>query len=294
MSARRRMTIKEVAQAAGVSTQTVSRVLNNRPDVAADTYDRVQRIIADTGYAPNLFARSLTQGRSHILGVVAYGFEYFGPSRLLTGIEQQAADTGYAISLNLIHRPETADVDEVINELIGRQVDGIIWAIPEVGGNRAWSHEHSPDLPVPVTLLGRHGRRDVIGRRSASTTGRSAVSPPSTWSPAGRGMSPSSPDRSTGGRHRSGSRAGARPSTPTGSANRTGASSRVTGARRAASAHSCRSWRSSRTSTRCSRATTRWRSESYTVPIGQVDGSPTTYRSSASTTSPSPRTSGRR
>ncbi len=114
----------------------------------------MQRIIADTGYAPNLFARSLTQGRSHILGVAAYGFEYFGPSRLLTGIERQAADTGYAISLSLVHRPETADVDEVISELVGRQVDGIIWAIPEVGGNRAWSHEHSPDLGVPVTLLG--------------------------------------------------------------------------------------------------------------------------------------------
>lgn len=148
------MTIKEVAQAAGVSTQTVSRVLNNRPDVAPETFERVQRIISDTGYAPNMLARSLTQGRSHILGVVAFGLDYFGPSRILTGIEQRAADLGYSISLNLIHRPETADVDEVLNGLIGRQVDGIIWAIPEVAENRAWSHERSPDLPVPVMLIG--------------------------------------------------------------------------------------------------------------------------------------------
>ena len=154
MAVRRRMTIKEVAQAAGVSTQTVSRVLNNRPDVAPETFDRVQRIIADTGYAPNMLARSLTQGRSNILGVVAFGLEYFGPSRVLTGIEQQAAELGYSISLNLIHAPETADVDEVLNGLIGRQVDGIIWAIPEVEENRAWSHDRSPDLPVPVTLVG--------------------------------------------------------------------------------------------------------------------------------------------
>jgi LacI family transcriptional regulator len=154
MTARRRMTIKEVALAAGVSTQTVSRVLNNRPDVAPETFERVQRIIADTGYAPNMLARSLTQGRSHILGVVAFGLEYFGPSRVLTGIEEQAAEMGYSISLNLIHQPETGDVDEVLNSLLGRQVDGIIWAIPEVGANRAWSHERSPDLPVPVTLVG--------------------------------------------------------------------------------------------------------------------------------------------
>jgi DNA-binding LacI/PurR family transcriptional regulator len=69
-----------VAEAAGVSTQTVSRVLNNRPDVAPATFERVQRIIEDTGYAPNLLARGLIQGRSRTLGVVAYGLEYFGPT----------------------------------------------------------------------------------------------------------------------------------------------------------------------------------------------------------------------
>ena len=166
MAARRRVTIREVAQAAGVSTQTVSRVLNSRPDVAPETYERVQRIIADTGYAPNMIARSLTQGRSHTIGVVAYGLDYFGPSRILTGIEQEAADTGYAISLNLVHQPETADVEEVLSGLIGRQVDGIIWAVPEVGANRAWSHERSPNLPVPVTLVG-----SMAGDASLSSIG---------------------------------------------------------------------------------------------------------------------------
>jgi LacI family transcriptional regulator len=154
MNPRGRLTIKEVAEAAGVSTQTVSRVLNNRPDVSAETYDRVKQIITDTGYAPNMMARSLTQGRSHILGVVAYGLDYFGPSRVLTGIEQQAADMGYAISLNLIHEPATNDVDALLSSLFSRQVDGIIWAIPEVGTNRVWSHGRNPDFPVPVMLVG--------------------------------------------------------------------------------------------------------------------------------------------
>jgi LacI family transcriptional regulator len=148
------MTIREVAEAAGVSTQTVSRVLNNRPDVAPETVARVRRVIAETGYAPNLLARGLTQGRSQTLGIVTFGLEYFGPSRLLTGIERQAAERGYAISLNLLHQPETADVVDVLSGLVGRQVDGIIWAIAEIGGNRAWSHERSPTLPVPVMLVG--------------------------------------------------------------------------------------------------------------------------------------------
>ena len=94
MAQRNRMTIRDVAAAAGVSIQTVSRVLNNRPDVAPETLVRVQDVIKATGYAPNMLARSLIQGRSHVLGVVAYGLEYFGPSRVLTAIERQAAQMG--------------------------------------------------------------------------------------------------------------------------------------------------------------------------------------------------------
>jgi LacI family transcriptional regulator len=154
MRARRRLTIREVADAAGVSTQTVSRVLNNRPDVSAETFLRVQRIIADTGYAPNMLARGLIQGRSRTLGVVAYGLEYFGPTRILTGIEQQAAEMGYSMSLNLIHQPEMGGVDGLLTSLSARQVDGIIWAIPEVSTNRTWSHTKGPDFPVPVLLVG--------------------------------------------------------------------------------------------------------------------------------------------
>jgi LacI family transcriptional regulator len=163
MTPRARLTIREVAQAAGVSTQTVSRVINNRPDVAPETFERVQRIIADTGYAPNTLAQSLTRGRSHVLGVVAYGLEYFGPSRILTGIEQQAADMGYSISLNLIHEPETDGVDQLLNSLFSRQVDGVIWAVPEVGRNRAWSNAVDSDLPVPVCLVGGQGGHSSLG-----------------------------------------------------------------------------------------------------------------------------------
>jgi len=154
MRPRRRLTIREVAEAAGVSTQTVSRVLNNRPDVSAETFERVQQIITDTGYAPNMLARGLIQGRSRTLGVVAYGLEYFGPTRVLTGIEQQAAEMGYSMSLNLIHQPEMDGVDGLLNSLSARQVDGIIWAIPEVSRNRTWSHTKGPDFPVPVLLVG--------------------------------------------------------------------------------------------------------------------------------------------
>ena len=71
---------------------------------------------------------------------------------------------GYSITLNLIHRPETDGVDRLLNSLSGRQVDGIIWAIPEVGSNRIWSHTTGAAFPVPVLLVG--GMTDASSLRS--------------------------------------------------------------------------------------------------------------------------------
>jgi LacI family transcriptional regulator len=149
-----RLTIKDVAHASGVSTQTVSRVLNDHPDVAPETFERVQRVISELGYRPNLLARGLIRGQSHSLGVVAYGLDYFGPSQILTGIERQAAASGYSMSLTLIHAPETDEVDHVIAELAGRQVDGIIWAIPEIARNRSWLRVGARHLPLPLVVVG--------------------------------------------------------------------------------------------------------------------------------------------
>jgi LacI family transcriptional regulator len=148
------LTIREVAAAAGVSAQTVSRVINNRPDVAPETYERVQRVISETGYAPNMLARGLTQGRSHVLGVVFYGLDYFGPSRVLTAIERKAAEIGYGITLNLVLQPDTQDAGNLLHRLSARQVDGIIWAIPEMGGNRARLRTQVGELPIPLVLVG--------------------------------------------------------------------------------------------------------------------------------------------
>ena len=150
----KRITIREVAAEAGVSAQTVSRVLNGRPDVAPETVERVREVISKTGYQPNMLARSLTQGRSRILGVVAYGQDYFGPAHVLTAIERRAAETGYAIMLNLMLEPDDGDVDHLLSTLAARQVDGIIWAIPAVADNRACLGSRLGHVAVPMILVG--------------------------------------------------------------------------------------------------------------------------------------------
>lgn len=156
----KRLTIRDVAKVAGVSTQTVSRVINKHPDVAASTLTRVRAVIQDLGYAPDILARSLIRGRSYTLGVVAYGLEFYGPSRLLTGIEQQAAELGYSIMLHLVHQPELADAKTLLETLHARRVDGVIWAIPEIGDNRRRATEISAAGP-PLVFV--NGDPDSVG-----------------------------------------------------------------------------------------------------------------------------------
>ncbi|MCK6626961.1 MAG: LacI family transcriptional regulator [Anaerolineae bacterium] len=153
MSVHKQVTIRQVAQQAGVSTQTVSRVLNNRPDVAAETRELVQQIINQLGYKPSALARSLIRRRSLTLGVVIAELGQYGPMRRLIGIEQGATEFGYRLHLSLVHQPEIDNGDQILDELLAWHVDGIIWAVPEVGHNRIWLQRKISQLPVPVVLI---------------------------------------------------------------------------------------------------------------------------------------------
>src|SRR5678809_1003620 len=103
-----RATIKEVASVAGVSTQTVSRVINERPDVSPETRRRVQDVIKALSYQPSALARSLISQRTHTLGVVTAGLRHIGPSRTLSGITSAAEE-----ALSLIHISEPTRQAEI-------------------------------------------------------------------------------------------------------------------------------------------------------------------------------------
>jgi DNA-binding LacI/PurR family transcriptional regulator len=148
-----RATIKEVASAAGVSTQTVSRVINERPDVSPETRARVQTIIDRLGYRPSALARSLIRQRSYTLGVVTAGLKYIGPSRTLSGITAAAEEAGYALLLKELPRFNANNIAPIFQSLISHHVDGVIWAVPEVGENRDWVNRLPIDLDIPVVYL---------------------------------------------------------------------------------------------------------------------------------------------
>lgn len=161
MNMNKRATIKQVAKAAGVSTQTVSRVINNRPDVSRETRERIQQVILEMDYRPSALARSLIQQRSFTLGVVTAGLKYFGPSRTLNGITSMAEELKYALLLEELPHFDSEDIKPLLQDLLSHHVDGIVWAVPEVGDNRRWVDEILMDMPVPVVFLTMQARAGV-------------------------------------------------------------------------------------------------------------------------------------
>ena len=122
---RRRVTIDDVARLAGVSHQTVSRVINNKPYVSPDTRQRVQRIITETGYRPSPIARSLVTARTATIGLVVPDISnpYF--SAIARGVEQVAYAHNYSVLLCNTGEDASREL-EVLRTLDERYVDGVI------------------------------------------------------------------------------------------------------------------------------------------------------------------------
>ena len=146
-------TLRDVADLAGVSTKTVSRVVNHQGEIREATRQRVQATIEQLGYRPNILARSLIHQRTDTLAVVAWGIDFFGPSQTVVGIEQQAHELGYSLFLNLVSQPDNSNHMQVLEALVDRRVDGIIWAVPEVGENRNWLKSARLDQLPPIVFL---------------------------------------------------------------------------------------------------------------------------------------------
>jgi len=146
-------TIYEVARKAGVSRQTVSRVINNRPDVAPATRQRIMKIIDELDYHPSAIARSLSQQRSYNFGLLTAGLEYMGPSTTLSGIAKKSEELNYGLYLKELPSFNANNIHPLLEWFLARQVDGIIWAVPEIGANRDWIKDSIEDIRVPIIFL---------------------------------------------------------------------------------------------------------------------------------------------
>ena len=152
-----------MASAAGVSTQTVSRVINERPDVSAETRETRARRDRQAGLSAKRPGAEPDPPAQLHLGVVTAGLRHIGPSRTLSGITAAAADAGYALLLEELPRFDTDDPTPIFEALLSRHVDGVIWAVPEVGdesklGQPAADGAGDPDCVPDHGAAGRTSR----------------------------------------------------------------------------------------------------------------------------------------
>jgi DNA-binding LacI/PurR family transcriptional regulator len=121
----------DAGRRAGVSHQTVSRVLNDHPNVRESTRDRVLKAIGELAYRRNSTARALVTRRSQTLGVVAFDTTLYGPASTLFGIEQAAREAGYFLSIVSLKTITRNSVSEALGRLAEQAVEGLIVIAPQ-------------------------------------------------------------------------------------------------------------------------------------------------------------------
>jgi DNA-binding LacI/PurR family transcriptional regulator len=128
---RRAAVMSDVGRLAGVSHQTVSRVINGSRHVAPDTRQRVLDAMRVLDYRPNSVARALVTGRSNTLGVVTFDTTLYGPATTLYGIERAAHEAGYFIIVASLKALDRTSVIEAVERLRLHGVDGILAIAPQ-------------------------------------------------------------------------------------------------------------------------------------------------------------------
>lgn len=126
----RRVGVRDVALRAGVSRQTVSRVLNDHPDVAPSTRTLVEQAVADLGYRMNNAARTLGTRRTRTIGVLASDTMQYGPSRSIAAIEASSRAAGYWVSVAFADSGDGASVTAAVEHLRTQSVDGFVAFAP--------------------------------------------------------------------------------------------------------------------------------------------------------------------
>jgi len=158
-----KLTLEEIAQLSGVSRSTVSRVINDQPNVKAEVRERVLKVVAETGYHPDPAARSLAGRRTGVIGLViprAVTMLFNDPyiPRLLQGITQTCNAHDYTLSLFLLH---TQEEEEKLHPRILRTqlFDGVIVQAAEIGDlliSQMVEHQ------VPFVMIGRSEDDSVV------------------------------------------------------------------------------------------------------------------------------------
>ncbi len=143
----------DVARVAGVSHQTVSRVLNDSGKVRPETRARVLSAVRLLDYRPNSVARALVTGRTQTLGVVSFDTTLYGPASTLFGIERAAHAEDYFVSVVSVTTLDRESILSAVERLRAQGVDGVLVIAPLQSAADAVVHVPG-DLPVVAVEAG--------------------------------------------------------------------------------------------------------------------------------------------
>jgi DNA-binding LacI/PurR family transcriptional regulator len=152
--------LEDVAELAGVSHQTVSRVVNGHPNVSKATREKVEAAIAQLGYRRNTAARSLVTRRSQTIGVLGSELSQYGPANTMLGVERAARDAGYFVSIAALRSIGRDAILDALRHFTDQSVDGIAVLVPHSETLRILE-EFNPG--VPVVAVGSPGNDAVSG-----------------------------------------------------------------------------------------------------------------------------------
>ena len=185
----RRAVMADVAKLAGVSHQTVSRVINSSELVREDTREKVREAMRLLDYRPNPVARALATGKSRTLGVLTFDNTLYGPASTLVGVERAARQAGYSISIVSLFSLDRSAVLDAVERLRTQGVDGILVIAPQTADVRAVAQlphdfpvvavEAGPDQGVPVAAV------DQVAGAALATQHLLDLGHPTVWHIAG-------------------------------------------------------------------------------------------------------------
>ncbi|MCT9105511.1 LacI family DNA-binding transcriptional regulator [Streptomyces mirabilis] len=144
-----RPVMDDVARLAGVSKQTVSRVLNDSPAVRPETREAVVAAMRTLGYRPSRSARSLASGRTRMLGVISFDAARYGPASILTAINSAAQEAGYLVSSIALDTADRDTLVRAVHTLSAEGADGLLAIAPQRWVGRALA-EAGLDVPLMV------------------------------------------------------------------------------------------------------------------------------------------------
>ncbi len=149
----------DVAALAGVSHQTVSRVLNDSPLVREDTRERVHAAIVELGYRRNAAARLLATNRSGRFGMVSAHLALHGPSMIAAAVQSAGREAGYDVAVVGVLEMTERALRDAVDRLLDQAVEAIVVAVAH---REALNLVRSLSLPIPVVLVQGVGPGDTM------------------------------------------------------------------------------------------------------------------------------------